>query len=86
MASTVISSSTDQGVEIHCKRFTDTLKFKCEASALYRALTDQAMVSAFTRDKAEIVADIGANFVLFGGNIHGQFTLLVSKSYYQKLI
>ena len=78
MASTVINSSTDMGTKMHCKKLTDTIKFKCQADALYRALTTEDMVSAFTRDKAEMQANKGGHFVMFGGNILGVFTQLVS--------
>ena len=85
MASTVINpaSASKHGVKIPCKKLTDTIQFKCQAEALYRALTDKDMVSAFTRDSAQLVNDKGAPFVLFGGNIHGEFTQLVSFSDWQ---
>ena len=81
MSATVISSSRpSQGIKIQCKKLTDNINFKCRAESLYQALTIQNMVCAFTRDAAQVDGEKGGLFSLFGGNIHGEFTKLVSRN------
>jgi len=51
--------------------------FKCGGADLYRALTDQGMVQAYTGGGSTIEAVQGSSFSLFGGNVVGEFTELV---------
>lgn len=66
------------GVKIPCKNLTETEEFKCAAPELYRALTDKDMVRAFTQGDAIVESFRGGRFVMFGGNILGEFTDLVT--------
>ena len=40
MNAPIVSEKSGVGVQIRCKRVTDKVKFQCEASDLYRALTE----------------------------------------------
>src|SRR5690606_21637540 len=47
---------------------------KCRAADFYRALTDMTMVCAFTRSSSTVLdARPNGQFVLFDGNVQGQF-------------
>lgn len=65
------------GVKVKCKNLKGEEEFKCTASDLYNALTDQNMVRAFTTSDAQVDATKGGKFVLFGGNVTGSFTELI---------
>lgn len=78
----ILSAVKDQGigVKIICKKITDDIEFKCRASELYRALTDQQMVCAFTQSPCQVEALKGGRFSLLGDVITGEFTELVTDS------
>ncbi|ESO90144.1 hypothetical protein LOTGIDRAFT_124038 [Lottia gigantea] len=75
----VITSSekSNAGVKIRTKILKSKEEFKCNASDLYRALTDPGMVSAFTGSTALLEPETGGKFSLNGGNICGEFIELV---------
>eukprot|EP00466_Bigelowiella_natans_P005556 jgi/Bigna1/89238/estExt_fgenesh1_pg.C_460007 len=47
--------------------------FRCTPELLFKALTDQDMVSKYTQSEAKIEVKEGGGFSLFGGSIHGSF-------------
>ncbi|CAN7943080.1 unnamed protein product [Ixodes hexagonus] len=51
--------------------------FKCTAQELYRALTVQEMVQAFSQGPCVLEPTKGGRFELYGGNVTGTFTDLV---------
>jgi activator of HSP90 ATPase len=65
------------GVKIQCRNLSTTEEFKCSVDELYRALTDKEMVRAFTQNMAQLDAEKGGRFVMFNGNVSGEFTELV---------
>ncbi|XP_064623196.1 activator of 90 kDa heat shock protein ATPase homolog 1-like [Lineus longissimus] len=66
------------GVKIPTKILTMTEQFQCSPADLYRALTVQDMVQAFTREALSVFeVKKGGRFVLFNGNVSGEFTDLV---------
>lgn len=71
------SKSNDVGVRIPCKKIMETQTFLCRPEDLYRALTDQGMVAAFTRSCVKLEPEKGGRFVLFDGSITGEFTEMV---------
>ncbi|GAB5357358.1 hypothetical protein AAMO2058_000367800 [Amorphochlora amoebiformis] len=59
-----------------CTEFIDiTLEegFRCTPDLLFRALTDEDMVSKYTQSTAKIECKAGGEFSIFGGSIHGSF-------------
>jgi len=68
---------TSLGVKFTCKMLKDDEEFKCSTAELYRALTDQQLVRAFTSSDAVVDSSKGGRFVLFGGNVTGEFIDLV---------
>lgn len=79
----VDNASKPLGVKIHCKRVTDKQKFQCSPGDLYRALTDKDMVKAYTRSEVKMNVEKGGQFILFGGNITGEF---VELEYNKKIV
>ena len=57
---------------------TDDTEFQCSAQELYDVILDRQRVQMWTRAPAQLENKVGAAFVLFGGNITGSFTKLVS--------
>jgi activator of HSP90 ATPase len=49
-----------------------TIEYKAAATRIYEALLDARQFSAFTKDTAEVQAQPGAAFRLFGGRIEGR--------------
>lgn len=66
------------GVKIPCVTLTEVEEFKCAVGELFRALTERDMVRAFTHGDALVENFKGGRFSLFGGNVSGEFTELVS--------
>mmetsp|Transcript_36841 Transcript_36841/g.59056 ORF Transcript_36841/g.59056 Transcript_36841/m.59056 type:complete len:168 (-) Transcript_36841:161-664(-) len=59
-----------------CKEFVNIKLergFRCTPELLFKALTDQDMVSKYTQSEAKIEVNEGGGFSLFGGSIHGSF-------------
>lgn len=56
---------------------TEDTEFQCSARDLYDVIVERQRVQMWSRAPAEIENKEGANFVLFGGNISGQFVKLV---------
>ncbi|KAL3320690.1 hypothetical protein Ciccas_000626 [Cichlidogyrus casuarinus] len=52
-------------------------EFFCAPDDLYRVMTTQDLVSAFTRANASVDPKIGGSFNLWGGNITGSYTELM---------
>lgn len=51
-------------------------EFKCTAADFYESLTREELVSRFTQGQAKVVAKVGGEFSLFGGNVEGEFVEL----------
>jgi len=69
---------SEVGVRLSTKTLTMTETFQCPPSDLYRALTFRPMVEAYMGSDIVFEASKGERFSIAGGNIHGQFTELVT--------
>lgn len=81
MSSTVPKEKTDAkynsvGVKLDVETIELTEKFQCRAQEFYDAMTKIEMVMAFTKGDASMDPVKGGKFVLFGGNISGEFVEL----------
>lgn len=79
--SPVVSNSTSEkstaGVKLDVENIELKHKFQCRAQEFYDAMTKIEMVMAFTKGDAKVEAKKGGIFVLFGGNISGNFVELI---------
>ncbi len=57
---------------------TQTIEFQCSAKDLYETLVDPKRVQIWTRAPCQISPQEGSDVLLFGGNITGKITSLVS--------
>lgn len=80
MNDVVESSTTTFNAPLRTKKINQTVELQCEAANIYNVLTDQNMVSAFTRSDASVNAEVGGSFSLIGGAVSGTFTELVHDS------
>lgn len=76
------SKQTPNNVGVRIPTTTIAMKetFRCMATYVYRALTDEQMVRVYTGDSSVVDASPGGRFVLMGGNVLGEFTELVPDS------
>lgn len=61
------------GCKLDTQSLTISQKFQCRAQEFYDALTRIEMVTAFTQGHVKMDVEKGGKFVLFGGNISGEF-------------
>ncbi|PRD27389.1 UNVERIFIED_CONTAM: Ahsa1 [Trichonephila clavipes] len=54
-----------------------TQVFKCTADEFYKAMTEKALVQAFTQGNCVLESEEGGKFELFDGNVQGFFVKLV---------
>lgn len=71
------SGDKASNVKVETTSITHQESFKCTAEELYRALTVQEMVQAFSRGPCVLEVQKGGRFELFGGNVSGTFLELV---------
>lgn len=65
------------GLKLDVGTISQTQQFQCRAMEFYDAMTKIELVTAFTRDAAQLEPVKGGKFQLFGGNITGVFEELV---------
>jgi len=69
----ISSSDSTIGVKIDTKKLSLREEMKCRREELFRALTQEPLVSAFTRGPAKVDPEPGGKFSLFDGNVTGTF-------------
>lgn len=70
--STVSSTTTtSNGDKLSVKTISQVVRFQTKASSIFETLMDTGRVSAFTGSSAQISAEKGSAFKLFGGSVHG---------------
>ena len=81
---TIITGVSDVNLGDGCKINTRSLAlkdtFKCPPSELYAAFTKPEMMSAFSGGRAEVTAEKGGRFSLYGGMVQGSFESLQADS------
>ena len=68
-ASTTTTTSSGQTLQV--KTISQTVKFETDSRAIFETLLDAGRVSAFTGSAAQISAEKGSAFKLFGGSVVG---------------
>jgi len=76
MNDVVETTATKFNQPLKTKKVTMQVELMCEAPDIFRVLTDEQMVRAFTRNEVELSAAVGGRFSLFSGNVEGSFTSL----------
>ncbi|XP_074652499.1 activator of 90 kDa heat shock protein ATPase homolog 1-like [Tubulanus polymorphus] len=73
-----VESKPTTGVKISTKKLTTKVDFQCPPPLLYRSLTEEEMVNAFTQKAvSEFRCEKGGRFSFYGNTISGEFTELV---------
>jgi len=76
--SSTTTKGSGKGPSINVTTVTDSTEFRTTAEELYQTFTDPQRIAAFTRS-APLTFEgpkVGGKFVLFGGNVSGEYTEL----------
>ena len=65
---------TAVGVKIETKSLSLREDLKCRKEEIFRVFLETELVSAFTRGPATVDARVGGKFIMFDGNVTGEFT------------
>jgi len=71
-----VGKPTEIGVKIETKSLSLKEELKCRKEEIFRTFLEPELVSAFTRGKATVDGRVGGKFVMFDGNITGEFTAI----------
>ena len=76
--SSTTTQSSSSGPSVNVATVTDSTEFRTTAAELYQTFTDPQRIAAFTRSSPLTFdgAKPGGKFVLFGGNVSGEYTEL----------
>lgn len=77
MAPIISDAKPSMGLKQQVETIKITKQFQCRAQEFYDVLTKVEMVMAFTKGPVKLDAEKGGKFVLFGGNITGEFIDLI---------